>query len=159
MTTVALNLALQGKETHWEHCPACGLMFEAETQTKKIAKEKPMQVTFTIDVTPQNAPLLAQLLVGGGSTSTRYAAVVPGSTAQATQALTPEPIGAPAPEDASPQSPTDLKTLIREKTVSLKKAGKGDIVREAMNAMGYDALSKVPEDKYAALWEVLKDAG
>jgi hypothetical protein len=154
MLTVALNLTCRDEEPHWETCPACGLMFETATQTKKIEMENPMQITITAEVTPENAPLLAQLLTGGTSTDTLSAAVTP--TTPVIPASTPEP---PDEPDPVPEAPADLATAIRAKCLDLKKAGKNDVARAAIKSVGYESLAKVPPEKYPDLWEVLRDVG
>jgi len=125
-----------------------------------------MQIVITVDVTAQNAPLLAQLLTGATSGGTIDAAVMP-ALASAAPVPKPElpttpkaPKPEPKPEDATtPTTPTDLATAIRAKCLALKKAGKNDVAHSAIESVGYESLSKVPPEKYPELWEVLKDAG
>jgi len=121
-----------------------------------------MQVTIVADVTPENAPLLAQLLTGGASKG----AVTPAlsldsadtTTYPATTADPPAPEEEPPADDATP-APEELGTQIRAKCIALKKAGKNDLAHAAIKSVGYESFSKVPKEKYPELWEALKDAG
>ena len=123
-----------------------------------------MQVTIIADVTPENAPLLAQLLTGVASTGTVDAAVTPAPAVPlAAKPAQPDPApAAPEPETedvATPTDPTELVTLIRAKCLALKKAGKNQIANAAIKGVGSEKLFEVPADKYPELWEVLKNAG
>ena len=164
--TIALNLALEGRDTTWMTCPACGLMFE--TETKKIEKEIPMQFNLTItgDLTPESAPMIAQLLTGGAGSVITADEIRRGTILDTAAAGLPRadpanerPPDKPAPEDAAPLTTEELTTRIREKGLALKRAGKSDVMRDAIKSAGHEKFSDVPTDKYPALWEVLKDAG
>ena len=120
-------------------------------------------LTITGELTPESAPMITQLLSGGAGPaiiaepqkgSLDATPSTPGEIPPKVEPLPPE-----QPAEAPPEKSEDLKTWLREKGVALKKAGKVKVMRDAVASVGHEKLSDVPEEKYLALWEVLKNAG
>jgi hypothetical protein len=129
--------------TEFETCPACGLLFE------KTERNPVMQVTFTVEITPANAPLIAQLIATGM-----------GQSPMPDRALAPPPAPAPEPAAEAPaKSNEDWHTGLRSKCAELRAAGKRQAIVDAFAAVGAESLSKVSPEKYPELWEVLQNAG
>lgn len=73
--------------------------------------------------------------------------------AQTEQALTPEAAAAAAPETAPEVTLVELRTFLAQ----LSQSGLTEKVRGLLGEFGYDKLSAVPEEQYAALFARAKE--
>lgn len=129
------------------------------------------QVTFTLDLTPENIAILCEVLpqfasgsIGTTTPETTESKAAPKAAPAAPKAKPTAKTESPAPtaETTAKEEPAEKKdapavskTDVRAMALALSKAGKQDELKEIFAKYGAVKLSGVAEDDYPALMEDL----